>query len=261
MRVMEVPPFRQKIEIHDLGSLIRTRLSQTVVMWPKQSIPLLGYMCYPNDAEARDRLVQMLRNWPTGQNGKAVPPKLGRIQHNWLRVADVFHRFCDLIEADCKELRSGPSIGKAIALVEASAKSRGTGAAILWKMWSTYKDVAHLITAAAIIFSQVRAVSNRRPFGQFGLSSNQCGQFTVTMLMPDLVIALALSFEHLGLSFVPQGLEEPTLDRKTLWCIPHNINVVPIEPPVRKIRAEDLLILNERRAGNRGKGEEPPAGV
>jgi hypothetical protein len=54
MRVMEIPGFPRKIEILDLDNLFRARLSQTVVMWPQQAIPLLGYMCYPNDPVARD---------------------------------------------------------------------------------------------------------------------------------------------------------------------------------------------------------------
>ena len=63
MRVMEIPPFPRKIEIANLDSFIRARLSQTVVMWPEQAMPLLGYMCCPNDPEARGPLLQMLRTW------------------------------------------------------------------------------------------------------------------------------------------------------------------------------------------------------
>jgi hypothetical protein len=260
MRVMEVPSFLRKIEIHDLGNLIRTRLSQTVVLWPEQSIPLLGYMCYPNDAKARSRLVQTLRKWREASR-PLVPPKLGRIQHNWLRTADALHLLLDLIRGRCQRRRGGPSIGKAITLGAVIAKSQGTSAASFWKMWSTYKDVAHLVTAASLIAEEARTMNERKPFGSCGLPSNQLGQFVLTMLMPDLVIAVALSFEHLGLSFMPQGLEEPTLDRKTLWCIPHNINVVPLEPPVRRIRPQEVVILNKRRAGNRGKGKKSAARI
>jgi hypothetical protein len=64
MRVKELPGFTRKIEIPDLHNFIRTRLSQTVVMWPEQAIPLLGYMCYPNDGEAREDFVLTLRSWP-----------------------------------------------------------------------------------------------------------------------------------------------------------------------------------------------------
>ena len=49
MRIMEIPGFRDLIEISDLDYLYKSRLSQDVVLWPEQAIPLLGYMCWPND--------------------------------------------------------------------------------------------------------------------------------------------------------------------------------------------------------------------
>ena len=130
MRVMEIPPFPQKIEISGLDSFIRTRLSRTLVMWPEQAIPLLGYMCHPNDGEARDEFLLTLRSWP--EASKAAPPtvprKLGRIQNDWLRVADILHLLCDLAEGRHQARRGGPSVGKAITLIEATAKSWGTKA-------------------------------------------------------------------------------------------------------------------------------------
>ena len=49
MPVMEIPLFRDEITISDLENLYKHRLSKTVVLWPNQAIPLLGYMCWPND--------------------------------------------------------------------------------------------------------------------------------------------------------------------------------------------------------------------
>ena len=137
MRVMEIPPFPRTIEIPDLENLLRIRLGNTTVMWPHQAIPLLGYMCHPNDETARADLVGTLRNWPGASEGSApvAPDELRRIQANWLRVADIFHCYCDLVEGQHQERRGGPSIGKAITLVAANAKSSGTGAANLWKLW------------------------------------------------------------------------------------------------------------------------------
>jgi hypothetical protein len=216
-------------------------------------------MCYPNNADARALLIGMLRSWQSGSGDQpSLRRKLGRIQHDWLRTADAFHLLSDLIGGKHQARRGGPSIGKAITLAKSVAKSRGTGGATLWKMWSTYKDAAHLVTAATLVSAQARIMADHKPFGPFGLNSDQIGQFTMTMLMPDLVSAVALSFERLGLSFVPHGLEEPTLDPESLWRIPPDINVVPIPPPVRKIRLEDRVVLNKRQAGNRGKGRRSP---
>ena len=109
------------------------------------------------------------------------------------------------------------------------------------------------MTAATLICSESRSAFTRKPFGPSGLAWNQLIPFQMAMLIPDLVIAVALNFEDLGLSFVPHALAEPTLDPETLWRIPPDINVVPVPPPVRKIRAQDVVVLNKRRAGNRGK--------
>jgi hypothetical protein len=257
MRVMEIPSFPQKIEIPDLDSFIRTRLSRTLVMWPEQAIPLLGYMCHPNDGEARDDFLLTLRSWP--EASKAAPPtvprKLGRIQNDWLRVADILHLLCDLAEGRHQARRGGPSVGKAITLIEANAKSWGTNASTLWKDWSTYKDVAHLAAAATLICAEAREKSRIQWFGRFGLSVNQIIPFQMAMLMPDLVLAVALEFERLGLSVVAHAKTEPTLDPDALWRIPLDINVTPLPPPIRKIRPQDLKVLSNRRAGKRGRAK------
>ena len=95
--------------------------------------------------------------------------------------------------------------------------------------------------------------SRIQPFGPLGLSVNQLVPFQMAMLMPDLVLAVALEFERLGLSVVPHPRTEPTLDPETLWRIPADINVAPFPPQIRKIRPQDLEVLRDRRAGNRGK--------
>jgi hypothetical protein len=259
MRVMEIPPFPRKIENLDLNNLLRTRLSQTVVMWPAQAIPLLGYMCYPNDPVALDALLRTLRSWPQASEAAppAVPKRLGRTQHEWLHVADIFHLHRDLVEGQRQARRGGPSIGKAITLAEANAKSRGTGAATLWRDWSTYKDVAPLVTATILICAEARTKYRDKPFGPFGLGFDQLIPFQMAMLMPDLVLAVALEFQRVGLSVVPHARNESTLAPETLWRIPADINVASLPPPTRKIRAQDLVVLKDRRAGNRGKANAP----
>jgi hypothetical protein len=251
MRTMEIPPFPRKIEISDLNDLFRARLSQTVVMWPEQAIPLLGYMCYPNDPASREGLLYTLRSWPQASEAAppAVPRGLRRIQYEWRLIADILHIHYDMVQGHHQARRGGPSIGKAITLVDAKAKSRGTGTATLWKKWSSYKDVAHLASAAALICKEARTRYRNKPLWPGGLSWNQFIPLQMTMLMPDLVLAVGLEFERVGLSAVPEQIMDPA----AVWRIPQDVNVMPISPPPREITAEDLAILNDRRAGNRGK--------
>jgi hypothetical protein len=253
--VMEIPVFPQKIEITDLDKFYRARLSKTVVFWPQQAIPLLGYMCHPNDPEARAALRRTMWGWSSGSEAAspAVPEGLDRIEKDWPRVADIFHLYCDLVEGQHQARRGGPSIGKAITLVAATAKSVGTGTSTLWKNWSAYKDVAHFVTAAALVCADVRAKYRNEPLG---LNWDQVRPFQMAMLMPDLVLAVALDCERLGLSVVPHGRTEPTLDPQTVWRIPPDINVTLLPLLERKIRGQDLSVLNRRRAGNRGKAKK-----
>src|SRR5215470_9931138 len=167
MRTMEIPCFPHKIEILDLNNLLTARLSQKVVIWPEQAIPLLGYMCCPTNPPARDALMRMLRSWPQTSMPATAPDELRRIQNDWLRVADVFHTHYDLVKGQHQARRGGPSIGKAITLVATNAKSCGTGAATLWKDWSTYKDVAHLVVAATLICAEARSRYRNKSFEPF----------------------------------------------------------------------------------------------
>ena len=256
MRVMEILPFPRTIEIRDLEKFIRTRLSQTVVIWPAQAIALVGYMCWPNDPAARSEALTMMKNWPNEGDRASVPRRLPRIQHEWLRVADIVHKYWDLVAGQHQARRGGASIGKAIEVIDENTESRGTSKARLWHFWETYKDVAHLVTAATVICAHARNTRRDEPFG---LSENQFSPFQMAMLMPDLVLCVALEFQRLGLNSVSESDAESKLDPETLWRIPLDINVVPFAPPTRKISVKDIAVLNERRAGNRGRANRHKA--
>src|ERR1041385_963647 len=149
MRFMDIPRFQQKIEIPDFDFFIRSRLNQAIVLWPEQAISLVGYMGWPNDRETRAASMRILRSWP--QESQVVPPRLRQIQTDWARVADIFNQHYDLSVGGHQRRRGGPSIGKAVELTTAQSEGRGTGKANLWRSWKTYKDVAHLVTAATIL--------------------------------------------------------------------------------------------------------------
>jgi len=70
--------------------------------------------------------------------------------------------------------------------------------------------------------------------------------------MPDFVLAVSRSFEDFALTKVTSRVDTG-FDLETLWRIPAEVNVVPVAPPARNIRSADKLILNARRAGNRGR--------
>jgi hypothetical protein len=251
MRFMSIPPFEREVEISDFDFLIRTRLSQAIVLWPEQAIALVGYMGWPNDPEGRAASSALVRAW--AQGSQAIPPRLRQIQTDWARVADIFNIHLDLTEGGHQKRRGGPSIGKAIAVAAGSIQAWGAHPANLWRAWKEYKDVAHLVTAATIISAEVRQRAKVNPFGEFGLDGDRLPPFTIATMLPDFVLALALSLQEYGLNSIPHSRNEPMLDPETLWHIAAGLNVVAVPPPVRKVGGEAIAILNARRAGNRGK--------
>jgi hypothetical protein len=251
MPTMQIRPFPgAKIQITEVGALIKGRLIGDVVLWP-QALPLLGYMAWPNDAAARDRWLEAHRRNEHPVIDEFVR-KLKLIQQHWARTADIVHLHYDMTSGGHQERRGGPSVGKAIFLVDAIAKSKGTAAAKLWEIWKTYKDVAHLVAAAVLVSAEAQTRHRAAPYG---LRLQQLQPFRMAMLVPELVIAVAMSFEDHGLHAIAQGSTESMFDPEALWCIPPDINVAPLPPPPRKIRPMDLVVLNERRAGNRGRSE------
>ena len=131
MRVMKIQSFPRKIEIADGDHFIRGRLSQKIVLWPQQAIPLEGYACHPNNEAARAGLVEVLWGWSEGS--ETAVDALPRIHLEWLRPADVLHSHLDLDAGRHQQQRGGASIGKAIALSAKRAFSWGTSEANLWR--------------------------------------------------------------------------------------------------------------------------------
>jgi hypothetical protein len=250
MRAMVIRGFPgSKIQLTDLGWLIKDRVTKDLVLWPNQAVPLVGYMAWPNAAEGRERWLNAHRCDDQGAIN-ALAKELKIIQQHWGRVADIVHLHYDLTQGHHQQRRCGASVGKAIALIEANAESKGTGAAKLWEIWKRYKNAAHLITAAILVSAEVQTRNRQEPYG---IRLHQFQPYRMTLLMPELVISVALTIEKYGLEFIAQSRAEPLFDPETLWRIPSDINVAPISLPARKITTTDVVVLNARRAGNRGQ--------
>jgi hypothetical protein len=249
MRTMEIRGFPgRRVHITDLESVVKGRLRSDYVKWPEQAVPLVGYMVWPNDEDARNSWIEAhQQNDKTGIS--ALVRKFRNVQQHWARVADIVHLHCDLVQGRHQEARAGASVGKAISLIDANAKSKGTGASKLWEIWAANKDVAHLITAAVLVSADVQT---RHRLAPYGMSLHQFQPYRMAMLLPELVISVAMTIENYGLRRVAHGRREPLFDPESFWHIPPDINVSAIPLPVRRISKSDVAVLNARRAGNRG---------
>jgi len=243
---MMIRPFPgAKALITDLGPLIKSRPMHDLVLWPDQAVPLLGYMAWPNDPAMFERWLEAHRRDDESAISE-LTQGLTLVEQHWARVADIVHLHYDLAQGRHQMQRGGASVGKAIALIDANAKSKGTGTAKLWEIWATYKDAGHLIAAACLVSAEAKT---RHPVpAPFLLQP-----YRMAMLLPELVLSVAMSFEAHGLRHIPCGRTEPMFDPEFLWHIPADINLTAFAPPVRQITRTDRAVLRARRAGNRGK--------
>jgi hypothetical protein len=252
MRELQIPGFPgRRINITELESLTKGRLLQDIVIWPNQAVTLVGYMAWPNDEDARNRWIDAYKRNDASEL-RTLLRKLKIIQQHWARIGDIIQSHYNLTQGRHQLTRAGASVGKAIELIDANARSKGTGRAKLWEIWAAYRDVAHLVTAAVLISADVQIRHRAAPYG---LKLHQFQPYRMAMLLPELVIAIARTIEKYGLQHVPHGRTEPLFDRKLFWRIPKNIKVAAIPLPVRRLTRTDVEVLNARRAGNRGKAK------
>jgi hypothetical protein len=164
--------------------------------------------------------------------------KLVGIQDRWPRVADVMQMVVDIHHDKRGPIRGGASISKALDLLqnykELPVKSR------LSKDWSAFRDVVHLVAAAAVI-----AQTGRQKTEQ----SEAAAILTPILYVPEVVLALGLAFQRFGLSLRPHVGSDPILSSKTLWRIPDEKDAAVLPLPVRRLSDADFdYLINKRRA-------------
>jgi hypothetical protein len=274
MRVMEISKFPKinKNKFGDIGSLLQERLTKNMAKFSEQSVRLISYMAWPNDEIAQRRWLAVQLGEPfrdpgnknsddrensphwamAARDDRPFLSKLKLIQQHWARTADILHRHYDLSQGGHQKHRGGPSLSKAIHLVAINAKAKGTGRSKLWQIWADYKDVAHLVTAATLVSAEANHLTSERGWH---LRKGILQPLHVTHLLPDLVLAVAQTFETYGLEAPVHGSGNPIFDPITLWRIPENIGVPSVPPFVRGLRRVDIVALNERRAGHRGRAK------
>jgi len=261
MRTMNIPPFPKPVEISDFESLTNARLSDKFSL-SEQAAALVEYMLYPVSEATRASFASTLGSLPDPL--RLNLKGMSRIQNRWLRVTDVFHIYYDTAIGGHQARRGGATISKAVHLAAKNTKSLGTGEATFWSAWKAYKDVATAVTATVLIWDNARRIFKNEYLEAFRthddaepITLDQLSPFHIVLLMPDFVLAVARSFEDFALTKITSRVDVG-FDPETLWRIPANINVASVSPPVRAIRPVDKLILNARRAGNRGRRHKTP---
>jgi hypothetical protein len=167
--------------------------------------------------------------------------KLVRIQDRWRRVADVMQMVIDIHHDKRGPIRGGASISKALDVLQnynaLPVKSR------LSRDWSDFRDVAHLVAAAAAIAAT----------GQQRTDQVEAGALlTPVLYVPEVVLALGLAYQRFGLSFRPHVGSAPIISSETSWRIPDEKDLAILPLPVRRLSDADFDYLsNKRRAASK----------
>jgi hypothetical protein len=247
------------------------RLPADDALWPHVSLLLTAYMAWPNDEARRDScvatyLARFIQNsaqgtadhmpaaeapksldWVTfekfGGLGAVAKPAfdhliedIAQVQRRWLLVAYIFQMIVDMAHEDRIALRAGPSISKAIELCEIERSMPGHSQ--LRKAWSDFRDVAHLISASALLAHE----------GLAKAAAHEASILKAIWIAPDAVLALAAGFQESGLQPKAVRKETSCLRPDKVWRIPPGL--VPKKPFVvfRRLTEEQLGHLSTRRA-------------
>jgi hypothetical protein len=239
----------------------RERYRANRISWPRASVLLMAYLAWPNDEERRNSFIasclalfsEVLANEAPPHSQELAPfggvaaiakaafiPLLGEITHldrRWLEVAEIFQLIVDMACDDSAILRRGPSISKAIDLCELEKETRGHSQ--LRQSWSEFRDVAHLLAAAAVLdpYSLVPA-KNAEELSILG----------AIMIAPDIVLALACGLQDFGLSAKSIRREAPILRSDTVWQVPPSHAPENLFVIFRDLTDDQLAFLSSRRA-------------
>jgi hypothetical protein len=260
--------------------LFLSRLDRGSVPFPDASHLLVAYAAWPNDRELRDhfmatniglavahlerRLVltastatpltegenlsgrtplELFGGWEAVAETalSAVGDRLNKVQDQWPKAADIFHMIVDIANEKRVEVRGGPSISKAIDLLEDAKELPGQSQ--LRVAWSRFRDVAHVLTAGAYLAHCALERGDKR--AQSILSA--------MLFVPDVVLLLAGAFQQFGLATTPHGQKTPILNPATLWRVPESHLPENLPLPVRTLTSRHIELLQERRAPKKYK--------
>jgi hypothetical protein len=163
--------------------------------------------------------------------------KLESIQKRWPRVADVLQMVVDIHHENRAAIVDGASISKAIDVL--MGHSSIPRRARLSQDWSDFRDVSHLIAAAAAVAFACRE------------HTESPALLWPVLLAPEVVLGLGLAFQEFGLTIKPYRQRVSLLPAQTMWRIPKTQDFPSLPLPVRRLSDEDFRYLTTIRRARR----------
>ena len=113
-----------------------------------------------------------------------------QIQKRWGDVGDLLHLQYDMTTGSHMQRRGGASIRKVIDLKAAQSRSKGRSTASSWRVWTEFKDVAHLVAATVLLLTEAKMRIERERWPA------QLSAYRIVMLAPEAVLAVGKFFEQ-----------------------------------------------------------------
>lgn len=221
------------------------------------SIQLMAYLAWPNDEARRNSWAaatlarQATLKGPVSIDSIPIIDQFGglaaisdaafdkltdeltEVMKGWPPVADVMSRLVDMTYDGRVKLRGGPSIAKAAELSNFEREGRST--AQTNRLWSRFRDVAHLLAAGAFL-----AESGTHPHSR--------SIFSAVWFAPDAVAGIAAGFEDFGLATIPHSKTDSLLPATTTWRLPVGFRPKEAFLVPRKLSQAQINHLSTRRS-------------
>jgi hypothetical protein len=254
-REMHLPNAMVPDSLESAVQLHSSRAKGALLVPLEFSFLLTAYVAWPEQESKRNSWVAALTAQATiahqnktdtsssvfelfGGTASLLQPALAALEADYLAceqkmtpVADIFLRLVDMHYEPKIKLRGGTSVAKAIGLCELDAD--GKSHAVLYRCWRDFKNVSHLIAAAAVIANKC-----------------QVRLFSAIWFAPDAVCAIAAGYQQFALSVTAHSRPDPLLSGHTIWRVPSHCHPAPPFLTYRRLSDDQIEFLNRRRAKN-----------
>ena len=155
----------------------------------------------------------------------------------WLAVADLFQVLVDLAHDDRVKGKASISSAKALCEIARGTLRRSQQS----RAWSEFRDVAHLISAAAYLAHRGHVADPK---------TDAESPINVVLHAPYAVVALAAGYQQFGLDFKPYRQKDTVLPPDTVWRIPDEL--FPERPyfVMRALSSKQIEFIQTRRVPN-----------
>jgi hypothetical protein len=174
-----------------------------------------------------------------------LDPARVETQKRWRNAGNIFIALLSIAATKDSRLKGGPSVWKAIALLETGSANRDR----LSRDWADYSDVAHL--AAAAVSLADTAIRQKGPHPDITLE-------TAILADPIRVLQAAAALQDRGLSIMPFSRKEPVLPEETLWRVPETLSRRDFKPqPLTEAEVATIAIAAAARQAKRNRKSTP----